>query len=390
MGGPLSGVRVLDVTHLLAGSYCSLLLADMGADVVKVERPGGDTGRGPPGADGFGPANRNKRSIVVDLQHNEGRAVAQRLADRADVLVENYRPGVLDRLGLGYETLSQRNPTLVYCSISGFGGTGPDRDRGGFDLVAQGISGLMSVTGEPDGQPVKVGVPIADLNAGTFGALGVVSAYVERLRSGRGQRVDTSLLEGALAYTVWESASFFASGVAPGATGSAHRLTAPYQAFPTADGWINIGAANQATWERLTAALGADDLGADPRFATPFHRLRNRAELAEFLAPVLATATTAVWLDRLAAAGVPAGPIYDLAQTWGDPQVLARGMLVEAPTVHGTGRFIGPPVKLSATPWAVDRGVPAPGADTRAVLVEAGFGDDEVDRLAAARVVVDA
>jgi crotonobetainyl-CoA:carnitine CoA-transferase CaiB-like acyl-CoA transferase len=386
--GPLAGVRVVDITHVLAGSYCSMLLADMGADVVKVERRGGDDGRGRGAADGFGPANRNKRSLVVDLATADGRAVVRRLAAQADVLVENYRPGALDARGLGYDDLVVLNPALVYCSISGFGGTGPERDRRGFDLVAQAMSGLMSVTGHAGAEPVKVGVPLADLNAGAFGALGVLSAYVERLRTGRGQRVDTSLLEGALAYTVWESAEYFATGEAPGPTGSAHRLTAPYQAFPTADGWVAVGAANQATWERLAALLGVEHLVEDERFRSPWSRVRRRAELADLLAPAFAADTTAGWCARLEQAGVPAGPINDLAGTWAEPQVLARGMLVEAPDGHGgTGRFIGPPAKLSATPWAVRRGVPAAGADTRAVLADAGYDGAEIDRLVAAGVV---
>ena len=386
--GPLAGVLVVDVTHVLAGSYCSLLLADMGADVVKVERPGGDDGRGRGAGDGFGPANRNKRSLVVDLATADGQEVVRRLAARADVLVENYRPGALEARGLGYDDLAALNPALVYCSISGFGTTGPERDRRGFDLVAQAMSGLMSVTGHPEAEPVKVGVPIADLNAGMFGALGVLSAYVERLRTGRGQRVDTSLLEGALAYTVWESAVYFATGEAPGPTGSAHRLTAPYEAFPTSDGWVVVGAANQATWERLAAVVGAEHLVADERFRSPWTRVKRRAELAELLAPAFASDTTAGWCARLEAAGVPAGPINDLAATWDEPQVLARGMLVEAPDAHGgTGRFIGPPAKLSATPWAVRRGVPAVGADTRAVLAEVGYAAAEIDRLLAAGVV---
>ncbi|MBM3945313.1 MAG: CoA transferase, partial [SAR202 cluster bacterium] len=255
-GFALDGVRVLDCTGILAGPFCTMLLGDMGADVIKVERPGGgdDTRRmGPPflGGDAvaFLMVNRNKRGIVLDLKSEDGIAVFRKLATQSDILVENLRPGAMKKLGLGYDDLKKENPGLVYCSISGFGGSGPYKDRTGFDLVAQGMSGVMSITGHPGAPPAKVGVPIADLNGGMYATYGILSAYINRLRTGQGQLVDTSLLEGALAYTVWESATYFATGQTPGPVGSAHRMTAPYQAFRTSDGYINIGAANQGTWE---------------------------------------------------------------------------------------------------------------------------------------------
>ncbi|HEU5393673.1 MAG TPA: CoA transferase, partial [Candidatus Methylomirabilis sp.] len=273
MPQPLEGMVVLDATQIMAGPFCTLLLADMGADVIKVERPdGGDDTRrmGPPFITGESAAflamNRNKRSLALDLKKEEGRDLFRRLARRADVLVENFRPGTMEKLGLGYEALREIHSGIIYCSVSGFGRTGPYRLRGGFDLVAQGMSGLISCTGHPGGPPTKVGVPISDLNAGMYAAYGILCAYVHRLRTGRGQLVDTSLLEGAIAYTFWESAIFFATGENPEPMGSAHRLNAPYQVFRTKDGSLSVGAATQGTWEALCRAIGRPDLAADSRF----------------------------------------------------------------------------------------------------------------------------
>ncbi len=381
--GPLSGVRVLDITHVMAGSFCGMVLADMGADVVKIEKvDGGDTMRAParPGFSPFGAVNRNKRSLAIDLAAPDGAAAVRRIARTADVVVENYRHGALPKLGLGYDDLAAENPALIYCSISGFGATGPYATRGGFDLVAQGMSGIMSFTGEPGRPPVKVGVPIADLNAGLFGAFGIVSAYTHRLRTGEGQYVDTSLFEGALAYTVWESALYFATGEVAAPIGSAHRLAAPYEALPTADGWITIGAANQANWKRLCEVLGRSDLLEDERFVRPIDRLSNRGELADELERTLTTASTAEWVTRLEEGAVPAGPIYDVAEVFADPHVQARDMVVELDGDDGT-RHLGVPVKLSRTPGGVVRHAPALGAHTEEVLVEYGFTAEEVAAL---------
>jgi crotonobetainyl-CoA:carnitine CoA-transferase CaiB-like acyl-CoA transferase len=260
---PLSGMVVIDLTQIMAGPFCTMLLADMGADVVKVEKPnsGDDTRRmGPPfikgWSAGFLALNRNKRSLALNLQEEAGRTVFKRLLERADVVVENFRPGVMERLGLGYEELAKLKPSLVYCSISGFGRTGPYRDRGGFDLVAQGMSGLMRITGFPDSPPAKVGVPITDISAGALAAYGIMCAYIRALKTGQGQIVDTSLLEAGITYTIWESAVYFADGEIPGPLGSAHRVSAPYQALRTRDGHINIGAATQPTWEQFCRAIG--------------------------------------------------------------------------------------------------------------------------------------
>ncbi len=393
--GPLHGLRVLDVTQVMAGAYCSMLLGDMGADVIKVEKPGtGDDTRGmgalmehgesPP----FMAVNRNKRGIVVDLRTPEGVNVLRRLAATADVLVENFRPGTMDRLGVGYADLAAINPALIYCSVSGFGADGPYSDQGGYDLVAQGMSGIMSFTGEAGRPPVKAGVPVCDLNAAMFATYGVLSAYVHRLKSGEGQFVDTSLLEAGIAYTVWETALLFATGAVAQPTGSAHRLSAPYEAFPTADGWLTVGAANQRSWIRLCEGVGRLDLLDDERFTTSHRRLAERTALADELTDAFRSATTASWVDRLREAGVPCGPIYDVAQVYGDKHVQARRMLVEVDHPRaGLHQQIGIPVKLSATPGDISRPAPVLGQHTREVLLESGFAADEVDRLVQSGVV---
>jgi len=392
---PLEGVRALDVSQVMAGPFCCQLLGDMGADVVKVEKPaGGDDSRrmappfiGPESA-AFLAVNRNKRSLALDLKLEEGREVFRRLASRADVVVDGFRPGVLDRLGVGWERLRAARPELVYCSISGFGATGPYRERGGFDLVAQGMSGLMSVTGHPGQPPVKVGVPIADLNAGLLAAWGILCAYLHRLRTGRGQLVDTSLLEAGIAYTFWESSVYFATGRPPPPMGSAHRLAAPYQAFRTADGYLTLGAANQATWEKLCRALGRPDLAADPRFRDNPSRTVRAAELAGELERIFSGRPTADWLRRLDEAGVPAGPVNDMAAVYADPQVRARRMMeeVEHPTA-GRVKSIGMPVKLSETPGAIRRPAPTLGQHTDEILRELGLSDAEIAELRRSKAV---
>lgn len=391
----LDGLRVLDVSQVMAGPFCCLLLGDMGAEVIKIEKPaGGDDSRrfGPPFLNGesaaFMAMNRNKRSLALDLKQPEGQKIMRQLAARADVLIENYRPGALAALGLGYADLSREHPALIYGSISGYGQTGPDRERGGFDLIAQGVTGLMSITGHPGQPPVKVGVPLADLNAGMYAAYGVLCAYIHRLRTGQGQWVDTSLLEGGLAYTVWESAIYFATGRIPPPMGSAHRLAAPYQAFRTADGYITIGAANQANWEKLCGVLGRADLLADPRFRDNPSRTQHAAELAAELETIFVTRPAAEWLSVLEATGMPVGPVNDMAAAYADPQVLARDMVVEIdhPTA-GPVKNIGVPVKLSETPGRIRRPAPTLGQHTDEVLSEIGFTAEDIAALRAARVV---
>jgi crotonobetainyl-CoA:carnitine CoA-transferase CaiB-like acyl-CoA transferase len=392
--GPLAGAFVLDVTHVMAGSYCGLLLSLMGADVVKVERAGGgdDLRRNQTLSGGaFRPhdaVNHGKRSLALDLRDPRGADVLRRLADRADAFVENYRPGTLARLGVGPDALRARNPRLVTCSITGFGASGPESDQPGFDLVAQGAAGIMSLTGEPGRPPVVAGVPLSDLNAGAFAALGILSALLERERTGFGQHVDTSLFEAALAYTVWESAAWFDLGQVPGPAGSSHRLGSPYAAFATADGFLTLGAATQSNWERLCRALGRAELAADARFARGLDRLRNKQDLFAELEAVFATDTTEAWVARLRAEGVPSGPVRDVAEAHASPQARAREMSVSLGEHDGRERrVIGTPVKLSRTPWRVSGRVSAYGEDGEAVLRRAGLSDAEIASLRDAGVL---
>ncbi|MGH9356633.1 MAG: CaiB/BaiF CoA transferase family protein [Terriglobia bacterium] len=390
--GPLSGLKVIDLSHIMAGPTCSMLLADMGADVIKVEKSqgGDDTRRSiPPAIEGESAAflmmNRNKRGIALDLKTDSGRRVLSRLLQDADVLIENYRRGAMDRMGFGYDALHRANPRLIYCSISGFGRTGPYADRGGFDLIAQAMSGLMSITGEGPGRPpVKVGSPVTDVTAGILACAGILAALYSRQSTGRGQFVDTSLFEAGIIHTYWQSAICFATGQPPGPMGSAHPLNAPYQAFPTADRWIAVGAANQGNWLRLLEALETHELGDDPRFRTNPDRMGHLAELEAVLTPIFKRRGSAEWLRRLETAGVPAGPVLNVAEMHADPHALARGMIVE--TVHpvaGPVKAIGLPVKFSETPGGVYRPAPLLGEHTREVLREHGFSDAEIDRMAA-------
>ncbi|NJR80073.1 CaiB/BaiF CoA transferase family protein [Sphingomonas corticis] len=380
MTGSLSGIRVVDCTHVIAGSWCSMLLADLGADVVKVEPILGEVTRGDPKRR-FRPfdfVNRNKRAIAVDLSEPGGRDVVRRLAAGADVFVENYRPGALERLGLAYADLSPGNPGLVYCSISGFGTTGPYRDRGGFDLVAQAMSGIMSLTGEVGGEtPVACGVPISDLNAGVFGALAVVAALNERNRSGLGQRVETSLLESALAYTVWETGAYLTEGTVAARAGSRHRLAAPYEAFPTSDGHVVVGVNSPRLWSRFCSALGLQELVDDPRFADGPSRVANREALHDLIARTTSREATAFWVDRLEEFRIPGGPINDIAQALADPQVEARSLLAEV----GGRRFVRTPIMMDRTPVELRRGPAAVGEHTAAVLRECGYEDAEIEAL---------
>jgi formyl-CoA transferase len=376
----LSGLKVLDCTHVIAGAYCSMLLADLGAEVVKVEPLGGESDRARSTSTfrPFGAANRNKRAIAVDVQRPEGADVIRQLARSADVFVENFRPGVYERLGLGYETLRKDNPRLIYCSISGFGHSGPYRERGGFDLVAQAMSGIMSFTGEIGStRPVAAGVPISDVAAGCFGALGVLAALNHRHATGLGQKVESSLLESALSLALWETSLYFATGEVAVPRGSRHRLAAPYEALKTADGYIAVGVTNQRLWARFCAALEATNLEVDPLFATPADRVAHRDTLQERLETILAQRPTAEWLQRLLAHGVPCGPVNTIAQAIDDPQIAARGLLVE---VDGH-RFLRAPILLSETPVAVRDGPARVAQHTREVLVEHGFGDEDIEQL---------
>ncbi|HET6803247.1 MAG TPA: CoA transferase [Casimicrobiaceae bacterium] len=382
-------MRVLELAQIMAGPTCGMLLADMGADVVKVEKlPGGDDSRGytEPLVNGvsapFMVLNRNKRGIAINLKHAAGRDVLLRMVRGADVLTENYRRGTLEKLGLGYDVLSAVNPGLVYCAVSGYGRHGPDADKGGFDLIAQGFSGLMSITGEPGGPPVKTGNPVADINAGILAAVGILAAYAHKQATGQGQVVDTSLMEAALQQTYWHAAIYFATGRSPGPTGSAHLLTAPYQAFATRDGWINIGGANQANWERIADVLGHPEWRDDPRFATNSARMANLPALTDAMNKVLATRTKAEWIAAFDGVGVPVGPVNSIGDALEHPQTRARDMVVEVDHPQaGPTRALGCPLHFSRTPTRITRAAPVLGEHTREVLHEHGYADADIDAL---------
>jgi crotonobetainyl-CoA:carnitine CoA-transferase CaiB-like acyl-CoA transferase len=388
--GALEGIKVVELAQIMAGPTCGMLLADMGADVIKVEKlPGGDDTRSysEPQIAGESAAfmmmNRNKRGIAVNLKTPGGLEVVKRLLADADVVTENYRKGTLEKLGLGYEeVLKALNPRLIYCAISGYGRSGPYADKGGFDLIAQGFAGIMSITGEPGGPPAKSGTSIADINAGILAALGILAAVIAREKTGRGQVVETSLMEAAVQQTFWHAAMFFATGVNPGPTGSAHILTAPYQAFPTRDGWINIGGANQSNWERIVKVIGRPELAQDARFRTNGDRMRNLQALTPLIAERLRERPSADWIRDFEAAGVPVGPVNRIGDMLADPQVAAREMVLEVdhPRV-GRMKTLGTPIKFSQTPGAVRRPAPLLGEHTREVLEELGYSGAEVEKL---------
>lgn len=387
--GALEGLRVLDVTQVMAGPFCSMLLADFGADVIKIEPPSGDSTRQMPGAVGlespsFNAVNRGKRSVVIDLKVRAGQETLTRLAARSDIFVENFRPGVLDALGLGYSALATVNPSLIYASISGYGQTGPDRDKGGFDLVAQGVSGIMSITGEPGGPPVKAGVPLTDLGAGLFALVGILAALEHRHRTGVGQHVDTSLVEAGVALSVWEATEFFTTGVAPKPMGSAHRMFAPYQAIRCADGHITLGTANDRLFTRVCDLLGHPEWSTDPRFADNPTRVTHQQALASEIETVTATESCAHWLALLEANDIPCGPINDYASVFADSHLAARKMslTIDHP-VLGATRALGSPIKMSATPTNAHRRAPLLGEHTNAVLMDYGFAEAEISALRA-------
>ncbi len=385
----LAGVRVIEMSHVMAAPTTGLMLADMGADVIKVERlpMGDDVRRLEPYVDDesapFAMMNRNKRSIGLNLKTDVGKAALKRLIEGADVFVENYRQGAMEHYGVGYEQIKDDNLGLIYCSISGYGRTGPYAEKGGFDLVAQGMSGIMSITGESaERPPVKVGAPVTDITAGTLGAMGILGALFHKAQSGEGQFVDTSLFEAGIMHTYWQSAIFMASGELPVAMGSAHPLMAPYQAFQTSDGWLNIGSANQGLWQKLTAFLGVPELADDPHFREPKDRMDNLAELVDELTGFFKTDTTEAWQQKLEAAGIPAGPVLNIEQMTANEQTLARDMVVDVGSSEGSSlRVLGHPVKYSETPATIQRRAPGLGEHTEEVLKEFGFSVEEIAEL---------
>jgi crotonobetainyl-CoA:carnitine CoA-transferase CaiB-like acyl-CoA transferase len=382
---PLAGIRVLDVSQVMAGPFCCMLLGDMGADVIKVEPPVvGDSSRRSMGfrlkgddSPGFLALNRNKRSIVLDLKLEEDRATFYALVQTADVVVENGRPGVADRLGIGYATLSALNPRLIYASISGFGPGGPWASRPGYDLIAQAMSGIMSATGLPGHEPVKNGTPVGDLGAALFATYGILASLIGRKKSGRGQLVTASLFEAALGLSIWETAELWGTGKSPQPLGTANRMSAPYQAVKAADGYFVFAAANQKLWLSLLAVIGRPELNDDPRFADNSARVAHARVLIEALAPTFAGRTVDEWVMELLAAGVPAGPIYDYEQSLASEHTKAREMVQDiAHPIEGSFKALGFPVKLSETPQAVR--YPPPlldqhGEEIRRELTERGL-----------------
>ena len=394
MAGALDGIRVIDQTQVMAGPFASMLLADMGAEVIKVEPPEGEHARhvgleaAPGVAASFLAVNRGKKGITLDLKQPDGVAVLKRLVATADVLVENYRPGVARRLGVDYETLAAINPRLIYCSVSGFGQTGPYASRGGYDLIAQGMAGIMSATGSDGGPPVKVGVPVADLGAGLFALLGILAALRARRATGRGQRVDTSLYEAALALSAWEATEYWYTGEIPKRLGTAHRLNAPYQAFRASDGYFTVGAANPKLWPIFVGLIGRSELTKDPRFKGVGDRVKNRAALEHEIEVATSKETRAHWLAKCEGAGIPAGPIYSVPEALADPHARARGMVQEL--VHpqaGRVKALGNPVKLSRSPATLRAAAPLLGADTDTVLAGLGYAAADIASLHARKVV---
>jgi len=396
MSGPLVGIRVMDFTRALAGPHCTLLLGDMGAEIIKIEQiNGGDHVRrmGPPFINGesaaFMASNRNKKSVTVNLKDPRGREICVRLTQWADVLIENFRPGVMKKLGLDYSTLAQVNPRLVYCSISGFGQTGPMADQGGYDTVAQGMGGIMAATGVPGGPPVKAGVPIVDLGSGMFAALGVLAAYIARERTGKGQHIDASLLDTSVALGLIDGSDYLASGEVPVPLASAHRRISPHGAFKTKDGYITIAAdAAPRTWKTLCQILGKEEMEHDPRLADNTQRRTNLSLLIEKIEEATSTRASVFWLEQFRAAGIPCGPVQNYDQVFQHPQVLARNLVVENthPTA-GRVKMVGKPLKFSDT--AATDLVPAPllGEHTTEILQSLGYRDDEIAQLKQERVI---
>ncbi len=389
---PLAGVRVLDVSQVMAGPYSCMLLADLGADVIKIEPPGtGDQTRGAmgfkmKGADsmGFLNMNRNKRSVALNLKSATGRALFLRLVKTADILVENYRPGVMKKLGIDYAVLHEVNPALIYASISGFGQTGPWADRPGFDLMAQAMSGVMSVTGYPDGPPVKAGVPVADIGCALFATYAILAAYIGRTKSGEGQFIDASLFDASLAFSIWDTAQYWGTGVEPYKLGTANHMSAPYQAMKSADGYFVMGATNQKLWGLLCAKIGRPELCDDARFMTNPLRLANRLELVAELEKTFITRASAEWVDLLLAEGIPAGPINSYPEAFDSAHGKHRQMRIDIDhPIEGKIPNIGFAVKLSATPQQVRMPPPLLGEHTASILAELGVSDAELASLTA-------
>ena len=387
MPGPIAGVRVLELAQIMAGPACGLMLADLGAEVIKIEKTaGGDDTRKflPPDINGESAAfmmmNRNKKGLALNLKEQEGINIFKKMVEQSDVVIENFRKGTLEKLGIGYEDLKKINPKIILCEISGYGRTGPYADKGGFDLVAQGMSGLMSITGESsDKPPMKVGAPLTDITAGILGSTGVLAALINRDKTGKGQRVDTSLYEAGIVHTYWQSAIAGATGKSPGPLGSAHPLTAPYQAFKTKDNWITIGASNQNNWMNLLNAIERVDLQEDDRFKDNNSRMKNLEALAPILQEELLKKTSNEWIKIFDEKGLPCGPINSITEMHNDPHTLDRKMVIEVDNKKaGKSKAIGMPIKFSDTNANTEIGAPNFGQHTDEILIQFGYSAEQI------------
>ena len=397
MSASLRGIRVLELAQIMAGPTCGLLLADLGAEVIKIEKtPFGDDTRNflPPDIKGESAAfmmmNRNKKGIVLNLKDKDGIEIFKRMIKNSDVVLENFRKGTLDKLGVGYDVISKINPKIILCEISGYGRTGPYADKGGFDLVAQGMSGLMSITGESkEKPPMKVGAPITDITAGLLAASGILAAIIHRNKTGEGQKVDTSLFEAGIVHTYWQSAIAGATGESPGPLGSAHPLTAPYQAFKTKDKWITIGASNQNTWLKLIKAIDREDLQENEKFSSNLNRKKNLTELVEILTTVLSKKTSSEWLKIFDDNGFPCGPINSITDMFKDPQTIDRQMILEVDNKKaGKSKAIGMPIKFSKSKTDKSKGAPNLGEHTKEIMINFGYKEKEIEDFYSRKIIL--
>ena len=397
MSASLKGIRVLELAQIMAGPTCGLLLADLGAEVIKIEKtPFGDDTRNflPPDINGESAAfmmmNRNKKGIALNLKDKDGIEIFKRMIKNSDVVLENFRKGTLDKLGVGYDVISKINPKIILCEISGYGRTGPYADKGGFDLVAQGMSGLMSITGESkEKPPMKVGAPITDITAGLLAASGILAAIIHRNKTGEGQKVDTSLFEAGIVHTYWQSAIAGATGESPGPLGSAHPLTAPYQAFKTKDKWITIGASNQNTWLKLIKAIDREDLQENEKFSSNLNRKKNLTELVEILTTVLSKKTSSEWLKIFDNNGFPCGPINSITDMFKDPQTIDRKMILEVDNKKaGKSKAIGMPIKFSKSKTEKSKGAPNLGEHTKEIMINFGYKEKEIEEFYKRKIIL--